>query len=249
MVGALAFATLTHWGSNARQVRPVMEEADRLAELAGLGVRQVFLTGHRMTSDRDIFDALDLANARSLLRFDSIAARERIEQLPWIKQAAITRVFPDSISIEVTERKAFAVWHASDRDMLIDVTGRILGAASPSAQAGLPRISGDGAASEAAAILSVINAFPDLEARLREAVHIAERRWTLRLTDGPDIHLPAGHETEALKALASNGAAAALLDGRRYAEIDLRSPDRIIIRPRHTEEKKTASREGARPSG
>lgn len=249
MAGALAFAALTHWGSNARQVRPVIEEADRLAELAGLGVSQIFLTGHRMTSDRDIFDALDLAHARSLLRFDSIKARERIEKLPWIRQAAITRVFPDSISVEVTERKVFAVWHTSDRDVLIDATGRILGAAAPSAQAELPRVSGNGAASEAAKILGVVETFPDLHARLGEAIRVAGRRWTLRLTDGPDIHLPAGHEAEALTALASSSAATALLDGRRHAEIDLRSPDRIIIRPRHTEEKKTASREGARPSG
>lgn len=249
MIGALAFAALTHWGSNARQVRPFIEEFDRLLEIAGLGVSQVFLTGHRMTSDRDIFEALDLANARSLLRFDGVAARERIEELPWIRHAAITRVFPDSISVEVTEREAFAVWHTSDRHVLIDVTGRVLGAASPSAQAELPRVSGDGAATEAAAILGVIEAFPDLQARMQEAVWIAGRRWTLRLTDGPDMHLPAGYEAEALMALASSGAAAELLDGRRHAAIDLRSPDRIIVRPRHAEERKTASREGARPSG
>ena len=90
LIGAAAFVALTHGGSNARQARPFLDEADRLAERAGLGVRQVFLTGHRMTSDDDIFDALDLTHARSLLRFDSQAARTRIERLPWIKTANIS---------------------------------------------------------------------------------------------------------------------------------------------------------------
>nr|PZN84052.1 MAG: hypothetical protein DIU57_09080 [Pseudomonadota bacterium] len=249
IAGAVAFAALTHWGANARQVRPVLDEADRLAELAGLGVRQVFLTGHRMTSDRDIFDALDLSNARSLLRFDSLAARARIEQLPWIKQAAITRIFPDSISVEVTEREAFAVWRTSDGEFLIDVTGRVLGPAPPSMRANLPRLVGEGAAREPSVIVSILAGFPELQARVEEVVRVAKRRWTLRLANGPEIHLPAGREIEALKTFTSNLAARHLLDGRVYAAIDLRSPDRIVVRPRHSDEQKTASRYGAQPSG
>lgn len=250
IAGALAFAALTHWGTNARQVRPVLDEADRLAELAGLGVRQVFLTGHRMTSDRDIFGALDLAHTRSLLRFDSLAVRERIEELPWIETVAITRIFPDSISIEVSERKPFAVWHTRNRDVLIDIRGRVLGAAPPSAQAGLPRFSGDGAASEAAAITRALEEFPNVKARLREAVRIAERRWTLRLTGGPEIHLPAGREADALRVLTSSPAGPHLIDGGRHAVIDLRSPDRIIVRPLPAgESNKTASGHNAQPSG
>ena len=249
IAGALAFAALTHWGANARQVRPVLDELDRLAEVAGLGVRQVFLTGHRMTSDRDIFDALDLANARSLLRFDSLAARARIEQLPWIKQAAITRVFPDSINVEVTEREAFAVWHMPDGEVLIDATGRVLGPAPASMRAKLPRLAGEGAARDPSAIVNILAGFPALQARVEEIVRVAKRRWTLRLAGGTEIHLPAGRETEALNALMTNPAARHLLDGRVYAAIDLRSPDRIVIRPRHSEEQKTASRYGAQPSG
>lgn len=249
VAGAIAFAALTQWGANARQVRPVLDEADRLAELAGLGVQQVFLTGHRMTSDRDIFDALDLTHARSLLRFDSLAARARIEQLPWIKQAAITRIFPDSINVEVTERVAFAVWRMPDREVLIDVTGRVLGAAPRTAYAELPRVSGEGAAREAATIVGILKRFPELQSRLEEAQRVAKRRWTLRLAGGPEIHLPPGHEADALRALTSNPAAQHLLNGTRYAAVDLRSADRIIVRPVHTEEKKTASRFGAQPSG
>jgi len=249
MAGAIAFAALTHWGANARQVRPVVDEADRLAEMAGLGVRQVFLTGHRMAADRDIFDALDLTNARSLLRFDSRAARDRIEQLPWVKSAAITRIFPDSISIEIAERRPFAVWHESGRPLLIDETGRVLAAAPPSVRAELPHVSGEGAASEAAAILSAVNRHPELAIRLQEAARIAGRRWTLRLAGGPEIHLPADGEAEALELLMSKQSVLHLLDGDRHAAVDLRSPHRIVLRPKRQQERETASGHNARPSG
>lgn len=249
IAGAVIFSALTQWGANARQARPVLEEADRLAEIAGLGVRQVFLTGHRMTSDRDIFDALDLTQARSLLRFDGAAARERIEDLPWIKTAAITRIFPDSISVEVVEREAFAVWRRGDRNLLIDITGRVLGPAPATMQAGLPRVAGDGAALEAAKIHALLVQYRDLDARLHEAVRVADRRWTLRLESGLEIHLPAGREAEALSRLTINPAARHLLDSRRYAAVDLRSPGRIIIRPKQEEEKKTASSHPTQPSG
>lgn len=248
MAGALAFAALTHWGTNARQVRPVVDEADRLAELAGLGVRQAYLSGHRMTADSAIFDALDLTNARSLLRFDSIAARERIEKLPWIKSAAITRIFPDSISVEVTERKPFAVWHNAGRAVLIDVTGRVLSAAPPSFRAELPHVSGEGANTEAAAILAALAPHPELAARLQEAIRVAERRWTLKLSDGPEIHLPAGRETEALNLLKSRPELH-LLDGQHHAAVDLRSPDRIIVRQIAEQENQTTSGHSAQPSG
>ncbi|HEX7074598.1 MAG TPA: cell division protein FtsQ/DivIB [Hyphomicrobiaceae bacterium] len=249
IAGAALFIALTQWGANARQARPVVEEADRLAELAGLGVQQVYLTGHRMTSDRDIFDALDLTQARSLLRFDSVAARERIERLPWIKTAAITRIFPDSISIEVVERKAFAVWEESGKDLLIDATGRVLGLAPPSMQAGLPRFVGRGANEKAAALLSLLEHQPYVRARLKEAVRVAGRRWTLRLAGGLEIHLPAGREAEALARLSSSVAASRLLDANEYAAIDLRPADRIIIRPVHDGERKTASSQHVQPSG
>jgi len=249
LIGAAVFAGLTHWGANAREARPFIEEADRLAELAGFGVQQVFLTGHRMTSDRDIFDALDLTHARSLLRFDGNAARERIEELPWIKTAAITRIFPDGISIEVTEREPLAVWHIDGRDLLIDATGRVLGAAPPQAKAELPLVSGKNASTAAATMLEQLDAFPRIRGRLQEAVFVAGRRWTLLLKDGPTLHLPAERMTEALARITDEPELTQLLNNSRYAAIDLRFPDRIVLSPRPEEEKKTASGHQLQPSG
>jgi len=219
-----------------------------MAEQLGLGLTQVFLTGHSMTSDRDIFDALDLTNSRSMLRFDSLAARHRIERLPWVKTATINRLFPDSIGIEITEREPFAVWRRNERAYLIDTTGRVLGAAPQRVWTELPRVSGEGAAEEAGGVLALVQKYPELAGRLQEAVRVAERRWTLRLTDGTEILLPADDEATALARLMDDPVRTRLLDGSQ-ARIDVRSPDRLIVRPAPAGTANETASHKAQPSG
>jgi cell division protein FtsQ len=248
IIGALAFAVLSRGGSTARETRPFIEEADKLAEQVGMGLAQVSLSGHSMTSDRDIFDALDLTNARSMLRFDSLAARKRIEQLPWVKTAIINRVFPDNLYVEITERAPFAVWNRADRNVLIDETGRVLGAAPQRVWTELPRVAGEGAAEEAASVLQLVQGYPELAARLQEAIRVAERRWTLRLTDGTEIQLPTEDHANALARLMTDPIRSRLLDGSQ-ANIDLRSADRLIVRPAPAGAAKETASHKAQPSG
>ena len=81
-------------------------------------------------STRDVFDALDLANVRSIASFDAAAVQARLERLPWIATAELTRVYPDRLDVRIAERKPFAVWARGDRSYLIDATGRVLSAVS-----------------------------------------------------------------------------------------------------------------------
>ena len=118
--GALAFSLLTDAGRQTRDAMSLLPEADQVLFWTGLRLDQVALSGQRFTSDSDIFDALDLANARSLLSFHSTAARRRIEALPWIETASITREIPGALDIRVTERKPTALWLHEGREILID---------------------------------------------------------------------------------------------------------------------------------
>jgi cell division protein FtsQ len=229
--GAAAYLLAVHWGGHVRQTRPLIEEVDRLAELAGFGITHVFLDGHRMTLDTDIFDALGLSQSRSLLRFDSAGARARIERLPWVKTAAISRIFPDTISIAVSEREPFAVWNTPGGDKLVDITGRVLGAAAAGNWQDLPRIAGAGAAEKAARLLSEIRRHEDLSGRLEKAVLVGQRRWTLQLRDGAEVKLPATDDGGALSSYLEAVQREGLLD-RGYAVVDLRYPGRLLLRPR-----------------
>lgn len=231
LTGASAFAIATEGGRTARTARPLGEQIDRLADLAGLGLRQVNVTGHRMTPDTAIFDALELSGTASLLRFDSAAARRRIERLPWVRTATVERIFPDEVAVAVTERTPYAVWRKPGGDILIDEEGRELGPTRPgaAAAAGLPVVTGEGAAAAAHQLLRSLSAYPQLLSRLALAERVGDRRWTLTLEPGPTVHLPADDEAGAMLRLMAPRQGGRLID-REVALIDLRIPDRIMLR-------------------
>ena len=149
LAGAAVVLVLAGSGT-ARPTAPALAEIEHMIDLAGYGLTQVSLTGHRLTTDSDIFDAIDLANAPTMLSFDSRATRKRIEALPWVDKASIERVLPDRLEVHITERTAFAVWRLGAHHYLVDKTGRVLGAVPANTAPALPRLAGDGAAAEAA---------------------------------------------------------------------------------------------------
>jgi cell division protein FtsQ len=195
------------------------------AQLAGLGLDQVALIGHRYTADSDIFAAIDLKRARSMLSFDPQRARSRLAELPWIAEASIERVFPDRLEVRIRERTPVAVWRRGELSFLIDGDGRTLAPVPAEVMPQLPRVSGEGAAAAAAALLVLIGRFPDVKARMASAERIGGRRWSLRLMGGGAVHLPVTGEAEALAE-----AARLLARGFEGAEIDLRAPARAIVR-------------------
>jgi cell division protein FtsQ len=202
---------------------------DGFARLTGFGIDMVVLTGHRFTTDSDIFDALDLPNARSLMSFDTEGVRRRLERLPWVLSADLTRVFPDRLDVRVTERKAFAVWMHDGHSQLIDESGRVLSAINRDDGLGLLRVSGEGAASDAQPFLTLLMRYPGVISRLENAERVGRRRWTLHLSGGLTVHLPANREAAVLDTLAAGGGLVRLLEMQNRI-IDLRGSGRIAIR-------------------
>jgi cell division protein FtsQ len=197
VLGVSAFLLLGNPELRAAALAPV----ERAVELAGFGLSQVSVSGHRFTSDTDIYAALDLDSARTLLTFDAAAARARIERLPWIRRASIERVVPDRIEVHVAERAPFAVWRSGDRNWLIDRAGRKLQPVPTNLMPQLLRVSGPGAPEEAAALSAVLVDFPQIASKLDVAERVSERRWTLHLEGGLSVELSATGEAEALARL------------------------------------------------
>jgi cell division protein FtsQ len=199
-----------------------------LADL-GFSLDQVVLTGHRFTSDAAIFEAL--GRETSPLAFDAAEARRRIERLPWIERASVVRRLPDTILVEVRERKPFAVWNRGGKQFLIDVGGRVLAETDGHGFADLPRFAGEGAANEAHRLTSALLAVPEIGRRVMLAERVGQRRWRLRLGTGPSIELPERGMEAALERLDRLEARAGILEAD-FVSIDLRLSDRVALRAR-----------------
>jgi len=225
----LALSLLTDRGRQADALLS-LPAGDELLSRTGLRIDQVAVSGHRHTADADIFDAIDLPHAHSLLGFDSAAARARIERLPWIASARISRVFPGSLDVRIKERQPAASWMRDGREYLIDAQGRVLSAVEPGTKASLPRVAGEGAADQARSLLDLVKHYPAIAKRFELAERVGKRRWTLRLKDGVTIHLGAGREAAAFAMLSSATDLGMLLSASDLI-IDLRTSGRVVVRP------------------
>ena len=228
-LGALAFAWLSDGGRSARAAAPLAEQIDGLLVRAGFGINEIWLSGHRHTVDSDLFAVLGAERTGSLLRFDPRQARERIEQLSWVDTAAVTRVFPDRLSIVVRERTPFAVWMHQGRNVLIDASGRVLAYVTKGARDDLPRISGEAAPAAAAELIAALQRHPEIAGKVDIADRVGKRRWALVFGSGAVVQLPADGQAEAIDRLADLQKRQHVLDGNPR-HVDLRLAHRTVVR-------------------
>ena len=131
----------------------------------------------------------------------------------------------------MTETRPFAVWQAPDGLKLIGKDGAVL-ADYDGNRRGLPLIVGPGANSAAAAMLSLMQRYPEISAQTRALVRVGERRWDLELGNGAGsvvVMLPEKGYPEEVARLAELIARQGLLD-RDVTRIDMRMADRMVIR-------------------
>ena len=225
----------------------VAEQVTALTIAAGFGINQVNVTGQHFASDSDIYDAIDLTNVRTFAAFDSEAALKRIERIPWIDKAQITRVYPGTLDIVVRERTPSIVWTRGNETYLVDATGRVLGPTPVASNWALPRVVGEGATDDATPMLAALRQYPDIEKQYAYGERIAERRWRIVLKSGTMIDLGADREIEGLQEIANASAAAPALKGKPMI-IDVRTPGRIALRAADGKPAQTAALDAsARP--
>ncbi|HBR26788.1 MAG TPA: cell division protein FtsQ, partial [Rhizobiales bacterium] len=58
----------------------------------------------------EITAALKAGPDTMMLGFDTDAAKERLEAVPWIRHAQVMRLLPSTLQVVVEERIPYAVW-------------------------------------------------------------------------------------------------------------------------------------------
>jgi cell division protein FtsQ len=110
----------------------------------------------------------------------------------------------------------------------------------------LPLVVGEGAARHAAEFLDMLASEPDLAARVTAAIRVGDRRWNLRIDNTIDVLLPADEPAGAWAQLARLDRASALLQ-RDVQSIDIRLPDRLVLRVSPETPKETPVSKKGRP--
>ena len=198
---------------------------------AGFRVQQIEVTGIKRADKMTVYNyALD-EKSRAMPLVDLDAVRARLMTIGWVADARVSRRLPDTLVVDIVERKAAAVWQHQGQLMLIDAEGVLLEPVSAEAMPDLPLVIGDGAYAQQPAYQRLLAAAPALRPLVKAATWIGNRRWDLSFNTGERLALPEGEEAaaKALVKFAELDGADRLL-GRGYLRFDLRDPTRLVVR-------------------
>ncbi|MEP0233829.1 MAG: cell division protein FtsQ/DivIB [Roseibium sp.] len=225
---ALAFLSLTIGygivlGGYGREV------SDALLSAGGLGIETVKLSGQRETNEFQILEALEIQEGSSLALFDAEAARERLTEIAWVKQASVMKLYPGTLQIKLDERIPYALWQRGELVSIINEQGDVITDEVDGRYANLLLVVNHGAQRRAGEIMAALDTVPELRSRVRAAFLVGQRRWDLMLENGISIRLPENDVETALADVVEMDAESGLLT-RDIAAVDMRLADRVVVR-------------------
>lgn len=219
-------------------MQKVEESINFLTQKAHFELEQVVVEGHGRTQISDINRVLKLRQGMPIFDIDLEAKKEAVLTLPWIKTVRIERHLPTQVLISVTEKEPIAVWQNKKKYMPIDETGEPI----PDDKTVLKNILlvvGEDAPQHTPNLIAELKKYPHIMQTARSAVRVGKRRWNLYLNDaenGLEIRLPEVDIDSALRRLQEFNDSGQILE-RDLKIIDLKLPDRLIVRSNETSDK------------
>ncbi len=175
--GIVLLAALVPWGTSQ-----VLSAMDRK-------VMAIDITGNLVGEDRVALErSAGQWIGRSFFATDLSDIKTRLEQRPWVESAAVRRVWPDRLAVEIREKKPLAYW--SD-GRLVSRKGEVFAPRNPEVAGNLPVLSGPDER-----VMDVIRMAQDMSETLTEhglgfaGLELEQRgAWTLTLANGIEVVL------------------------------------------------------------
>jgi cell division protein FtsQ len=224
------------WGQRLRRLRPFLYAAAVLL-LVGTGVwvlffssvvtvRDVSVDGSRTISPVRVRAVARAPMGRQLARVDLAAIRARVETIPAVKSASVSRSWPHTVAITVTERTPVAVVDRGAGLQAVDADGVLFGSFDTK-PADLPMLETapdvkSEALAEAARVVTSLR--PDINAMVDRVEVESVDRIRLRLAGGRTVMWGSAEQS------AQKAEVLAVLLERDAKEIDVSVPGRPTTR-------------------
>jgi len=202
-----------------------------LASDAGFEVRRVSVTGVERMNDAKVYNSVLDKKDQPMPLVDLEEVRADLLTLSWVKDARVSRQLPDTLLIDIVERKPHAVLAKPGRLVLIDATGAELEPISQANAKGMLVVSGPGARMQVEQLGKLLDAAPALKPKVTAAEWVGNRRWDLTFSTKQVLALPEGstQSASALIAFAKLDGGSRILGGK-VTTFDMRAPGRIYMR-------------------
>lgn len=197
----------------------------------GFAVKRVEIKGLDRMNPMQVHYVAASQNSMAMPLVELDETRERLLRFGWVEEARVSRRWPDTLVVDIVERKPAAIWQHKRELSLIDREGVVLEPVKLEAMPDLPLVIGPAANLHAGQLSRLLAASPEVKAMLAGATWIGGRRWDLRFQSGEVLALPEGEETaaRALTTFARMDRQTQLL-GRGLVRFDMRVPGKFIVR-------------------
>jgi cell division protein FtsQ len=193
-----------------------------------LDVDTIEVTGNRRASREVVLDAARVGTGDTMLTVDVEGIRERVGRLPQVKTVRVTRDWPATVRIAVTERVPAIAVRRPGRYDVVDIEG-VLIAVVRDVPAGTPVLSYPGEPNRIVvnATVDLMRALPaPIRGQVKDLTSDASGSLSFTLDDGAVVVWGTGERAE------EKVRALTLLLPQRARRYDLRVPDRPAIVPR-----------------
>jgi cell division protein FtsQ len=224
-------------------VRTIDSVAAAVSADAGFGISKLHLAGENRTAPQTILAVLNFKPGQSIFDADLRMARARLERLPWVARATVTRRYPDSVSVRLVEKQPFALWQSPKGLVVIERSGAVITKTRVKDFPNLPLFVG-GAPEGGDELMRAVAAHRAIAARLAWMQRVSQRRWNLMLEGHVVVKLPETGWKKQLDVLENLIVVKGVLE-RDIKEIDLRSGDNYFFMLRGQKKPQHATRENA----
>ena len=121
------------------------------------------------------------------------AIRERLLRYGWVKDARILRRLPDTLVIDIVERKPAALWQSQGQLALIDSEGVVLDRVPVDRMPDLPLLIGPGANGQEKELSRLMADVPTLKPQLASATWVGGPALGPQFQSGETVALPEGY--------------------------------------------------------
>jgi cell division protein FtsQ len=209
-----------------------------LAErLQGHTVNSVRVAGEFKFVSRDVLEQVVADQiTKGFFEVDVAAVRDASRALPWVREASVRRVWPDSLHVAIVEREPVARWNG---DFLMEADGTLFESHGRASKLVLPQLFGPSESERE--VLAAFGRFRTVLGPLGggiESLRLHDRGgWHLVLANGTALVLADGQDAATLKrfARAASREIAEHLD--RIEQVDLRYAGGFAVRLKRVPEK------------
>ncbi|MDD4555791.1 MAG: FtsQ-type POTRA domain-containing protein [Alphaproteobacteria bacterium] len=198
----------------------------------GFTIDDIIIENRQRTSLKEIERKLELNREHNILSSNPRTIKEKLKELPWIKDVTVRRnFFPNVIQVSLKEKNVKAIWQLNNKFHPIDEDGNIIEAEYIPHKPTL-LIVGKGAPENFKNLIEVAQKNPEIYDRIKVANYISNRRWNLILDSidhGITIKLPEEEVEKAWAKLIKIDKSEGILK-RKLTIIDLRLPNKVIVK-------------------